>query len=149
MITASGAPPPSLLPAAIEHVKNGRNPTLGTIDGSFPGAITSSVISTATPSARPVTVCAIGNAYGGLPSNLIFPMDRFLVAYRPRDSRFSPLAHRGARVIGTDTPRISVVLHVSSDDQEREQNREDEPNVNAHRSKPCHGSEFWQVSSIS
>jgi len=76
---------------------------MGTIDGSFPDAITSSVISTANrkpvllltqagcipnlfpanlrlhpPSARALTFCAIGNAYGGLPSNLIFPMDRFL-----------------------------------------------------------------------
>jgi hypothetical protein len=54
------------------------------------------VISTVTPSARAVTFCAIGNAYGGLPSNLIFRMDRFLVAAYPRDSRFSPLVHRGA-----------------------------------------------------
>jgi hypothetical protein len=75
---------------------------MGTVDGSFPGAITSSVISTATPSARAVTFCAIGNAYGGLPSNLIFPNGSFPFSYRSRDTRFSPLAHRGARVIGTD-----------------------------------------------
>jgi hypothetical protein len=30
---------------------------------------------------------------------------------------FSPFAHRGGRVIGTDTLRISLVLHVSSDGQ--------------------------------
>ena len=63
-----------------------------------------------------VTFCAIGNAYGGLPSNLMFPMDRSFCISRC----FSPLAHRGARVIGTNTLRISVVLQVSSDDQERE-----------------------------
>jgi len=33
---------------------------------------------------------------------------------------YSPLARRGDRVIGTDTLRISVLLQVSSDDQERE-----------------------------
>jgi hypothetical protein len=49
-------------------------------------------------------------------------------------ARFLPLAHRGARVIGTDTLRISIVLHVSSDDQEREQGSEDNPKVNAHQS---------------
>jgi hypothetical protein len=47
---------------------------------------------------------------------------------------FSPLAHRGGRVIGTDTIGILLVLHVSSDDQEREQGGEDNPNVNAHSS---------------
>jgi hypothetical protein len=51
-------------------------------------------------------------------------------------TRFSPLAHRGARVVGTDTLRISVVLQVSSDDQECEQGSEDNPNVNAHQSSP-------------
>ena len=51
-------------------------------------------------------------------------------------ARFSPLAHRGARVVGTDTLRISVVLQVSSDDQECEQGSEDNPNVNAHQSSP-------------
>src|SRR5262249_34286596 len=52
---------------------------MGTIEGSLPGVITSSVISTTAPSARAVTFCAIGNAYGGLPSNLMFPMDRSLL----------------------------------------------------------------------
>ena len=42
------------------------------------------------------------------------------------------MAHRGGRVIGTDTLRISLVLHVSSDGQEREQGPEDNPDVNAH-----------------
>jgi hypothetical protein len=79
--TASDAPLPSLSQAAIEHVKNGRNPRsctlMGTSDGSLPGANTSRVSSTAAPSARAVTFCTIGNAYGGLPSNLIFPMGHF------------------------------------------------------------------------
>jgi hypothetical protein len=44
------------------------------------------------------------------------------------------LAHQGARIIGTDTLRISVVLQVSGDDQEREQGSEDNPNINAHQS---------------
>jgi hypothetical protein len=47
---------------------------------------------------------------------------------------FSPLTHRGGRVIGTDTVGISLVLHVSSDDQECEQGGQDNPNVNAHSS---------------
>jgi hypothetical protein len=52
-------------------------------------------------------------------------------------SRFSTFAHRGGRIIDTDTLRISVVLQVSSDDQEREQGSEDNPNVNAHQSSPA------------
>jgi hypothetical protein len=40
---------------------------------------------------------------------------------------FSPLTHRGGRVIGTDTVGISLVLHVSSDDQECEQGGQDNP----------------------
>jgi len=58
-------------------------------------------------------------------------MDRFLVAYCP-----SPLTRRGARVIGTDTLGISLLLNVSSDDQEREQGGEDDPNVKAHQGSP-------------
>jgi hypothetical protein len=50
---------------------------------------------------------------------------------------FSPLTHRGARVIGADTLRFSVLLQVSSDDQEREQRSKDNPNVNAHQSSPA------------
>jgi hypothetical protein len=45
---------------------------------------------------------------------------------------FSPLTHRGGRIIGTDTVGILRVLRVSSDDQEREQGGQDNPNVNAH-----------------
>jgi hypothetical protein len=48
------------------------------------------------------------------------------------------MAHRGGRIIDTDTLRISLVLLVSSDDQEREQGSEDNtPNVSAHQSRPA------------
>ena len=47
---------------------------------------------------------------------------------------FSPFAHRGGRVIGTDTLRVLLVLHVSSDGQKREQGSKDNPNVDAHQS---------------
>jgi hypothetical protein len=41
-------------------------------------------------------------------------------------------------MIDTDTLRVSLVLRVSSDDQEREQGSEDiTPNVNAHQSRPA------------
>jgi hypothetical protein len=46
------------------------------------------------------------------------------------------MAHRSGRVIDTDT-LISLVLHVSSDGQEREQGPEDNPDVNAHQSRPA------------
>jgi hypothetical protein len=42
------------------------------------------------------------------------------------------MAHRSGRVIDTDT-LISLVLHVSSDGQEHEQDSEDNPNINAHQ----------------
>jgi hypothetical protein len=35
------------------------------------------------------------------------------------------MAYRGGRIIHTDTLRVSLVLQVSSDDQEREQGSED------------------------
>jgi hypothetical protein len=41
------------------------------------------------------------------------------------------MAHRGGRIIDTDL-RISQLLQVSSDNQQREQGSEDNPNVNAH-----------------
>ena len=45
------------------------------------------------------------------------------------------MTHPGGRIIDTDTLRISLVLQVSSDDQEHEQGSEDNnPNVNAHQS---------------
>lgn len=46
------------------------------------------------------------------------------------------MAHRGNRVIDTDTLRISVVLQVSSNDQEREQHSEDYPNVHCASEQP-------------
>jgi len=49
---------------------------------------------------------------------------------------FSPVAHRGSRIIDTDL-RISQLLHVSSDNQEGEEGSEDNPNVNAHHSRPA------------
>jgi hypothetical protein len=45
------------------------------------------------------------------------------------------MAHRSGRVIDTDTLRISPVVQVSSDGQE--QDSEDNPNVNAHQSRPA------------
>jgi hypothetical protein len=46
------------------------------------------------------------------------------------------MTHPGGRIIDTDTLRISLVLQVSSDDQEHEQGSEDNnPNVSAHQSR--------------
>ena len=47
------------------------------LQGTGGGAIRSRVTSTAAPSARAITSCTIGNAYGGLPSNLIFSIGHF------------------------------------------------------------------------
>ena len=47
------------------------------------------------------------------------------------------MAHRGNRVIDTDTLRISPLVQVSSDGQEREQDSEDNPNIDvAHQNNP-------------
>ena len=46
-------------------------------------------------------------------------------------ARFSPVTHRRGRLIDTYGRRL-LVLHVSNDDQEREQGSEDNQNVNAH-----------------
>jgi len=54
-----------------------------------------------------------------------------------REARSSPLAHRGARVIGTDALRILQISREPSDGQERNQNNKNNPNTNAHQSKPC------------
>ena len=55
-------------------------------------------------------------------------------AFIPRKFKSHSFAHRGARVIDTDTLlRISLVLRVSSDGQEHEQDSEDNPDVNAHQ----------------
>ena len=42
------------------------------------------------------------------------------------------MAHRAGRLIDTDTLCISPVVQVSSDGQEREQDSDDNPNINAH-----------------
>ena len=68
--------------------------------------------------------------------NLISDRDRgfSFEAFIPRKFKSHSFAHRGARVIDTDTLlRISLVLRVSSDGQEHEQDSEDNPNVNAHQ----------------
>ena len=53
------------------------------------------------------------------------------------------MARRGGRVIGADVLRISALLRVSRDGQEREQGSEDNPNVHAHQGKPCDAWEVW------
>jgi len=53
-----------------------------------------------------------------------------------REAPSSPLAHRGARVIGTDALRISLILREPSEGQEHEQDTKDDPNINAHQSGP-------------
>jgi hypothetical protein len=60
-------------------------------------------------------------------------------------ARFSPVAHRGGRVIGADALRIFALLRVSRDGQEREQGSEDNPNVHAHQGKLC---DAWEVSAL-
>src|SRR5262245_20544382 len=57
-----------------------------------------------------------------------------------RKARSSPPAYRGARVIGTDALRLVLILRETSDGQERKQDSEDDPNVNAHESSPAAGS---------
>jgi hypothetical protein len=57
-----------------------------------------------------------------------------------REARSSPLANRSARVIGTDALRISLILQEPSDGQERKQDSEDDPDINAHQSSPAAGS---------
>ena len=54
-----------------------------------------------------------------------------------REARSSPPAHRGARVIGTDALRFVLILREPRDSQERKQDSEDDPNINAHQSSPA------------
>jgi len=49
---------------------------------------------------------------------------------------FLPPAHRGGRVIDTDALRILLLSREPSDSQERNQDNEDNPNINAHQSSP-------------
>ena len=58
-----------------------------------------------------------------------------------REAQSSPPAHRGARVIGADALRILPISQELSDGQERHQDNEDNPNINAHQSRPAAGSE--------
>jgi hypothetical protein len=48
---------------------------------------------------------------------------------------FLPLAHRGARVIGTDALRFMLILQEPRGGQERKQDSEDNPNIDAHQSR--------------
>jgi hypothetical protein len=57
-----------------------------------------------------------------------------------REAQSSPAAHRGARVIGADALRIVLISPEPSDGQERNQDNEDNPNINAHQSSPAAGS---------
>ena len=52
---------------------------------------------------------------------------------------FLPLAHRGGRVIDTVALRILLLSREPSDGQERNQDNEDNPNINAHQSSPLMG----------
>jgi hypothetical protein len=54
-----------------------------------------------------------------------------------REARSSPPAHRGARVIGTDALRFVLILQEPRDGQERKQDSEDDPDINAHQSSPA------------
>src|SRR5262245_12465268 len=51
-----------------------------------------------------------------------------------RVARSSPLAHRSARVIGTDALDILLVSPEPSDGEEHKQDTKDDPNINAHQS---------------
>src|SRR5215831_5956653 len=54
-----------------------------------------------------------------------------------REARSSPPAHRGAWVIGTDALRFVLILREPRDGQERKEDSEDDPNINAHQSSPA------------
>jgi hypothetical protein len=51
-----------------------------------------------------------------------------------REARSSPPAHRGARVIRTDALHFVLILREPRDGQERKQDSEDDPDINAHQS---------------
>jgi len=57
-----------------------------------------------------------------------------------REARSSPRAHRGAWVVGTDALRFVLILREPRDGQERKEDSEDDPNINAHQSSPAAGS---------
>ena len=54
-----------------------------------------------------------------------------------REARSSPPAHRGARVIRTDALRFTLILQEPRGGQERKQDSEDDPDINAHQSSPA------------
>ena len=51
--------------------------------------------------------------------------------------RSSPPAHRGAQVIRTDALRFMLILQEPRGGQERKQDSEDDPDINAHQSSPA------------
>ena len=59
---------------------------------------------------------------------------------RMREAQSSSLTHRGARVIGTNALRILLISQEPSDGEERNQDNEDNPNIDAHQSSPAPGS---------
>ena len=54
-----------------------------------------------------------------------------------REGQSSPPAHRGARVIRTDTLRFMLISQEPRGGQERKQDSEDDPDINAHQSSPA------------
>jgi hypothetical protein len=50
-----------------------------------------------------------------------------------REARSPPPAHQGARVIRTDALRFVLILREPRDGQERKQDSEDDPDINAHQ----------------
>jgi hypothetical protein len=53
------------------------------------------------------------------------------------EGQSSPPAHRGARVIRTDALRFMLILEEPRGGQERKQDSEDDPDINAHQSSPA------------
>ena len=54
-----------------------------------------------------------------------------------REGQSLPPAHRGARVIRTDALRFMLILQEPRGGQERKQDSEDDPDINAHQSSPA------------
>ena len=54
-----------------------------------------------------------------------------------RERQSSPPAHRGARVIRTDALRFVLISQEPRGGQERKQDSEDDPDINAHQSSPA------------
>jgi len=53
-----------------------------------------------------------------------------------REGQSLPPAHRGARVIRTDALRFMLILQEPRGGQERKQDSEDDPDINAHQNRP-------------